>query len=284
MEVAIEALRHGVRDFVQKPWDNDRVIATVRSLADRRRSERHASTRRARELHEAREIQRRLLPRELPGIPGWELAAACEEAASVGGDTYDVIALDDDRLAICIGDVAGKGIPAALLAANLQAAVRSAVAEQRGPAGLCTHVNRALRATLPDDRFVTFFFCLLDTRAGTLRYCNAGHNPPLLLDADGNCAVLSGGGMVLGVDPDTRYEEREVSLGPGDALVLYTDGVTEARNEDGEEFGEARLAARLAADRHRGASGLRDRLLGALHAFSGDRRDDDQTLVVVCRK
>jgi phosphoserine phosphatase RsbU/P len=283
MDIAIEALRHGVRDFVQKPWDNDKVLAAVRTMADHRKAERHAATRSARELAEARDIQRRLLPATLPDLPGWAIAAACEEAASVGGDTYDVIAIDHRHLAISIGDVAGKGIPAALLAANLQAAVRSAVADGHGPAELCGHVNRTLAATLPDDRFVTFFFSLLDTHDGTLRYCNAGHNPPLLVRRDGSRATLSGGGMVLGVDPGLRYDEHKVAIGPGDVLVLYTDGVTEALDDAGDEFGEARLAGCLAAERDRGAAAVCDRLLASLRAFSGDRREDDQTLVVVCR-
>jgi sigma-B regulation protein RsbU (phosphoserine phosphatase) len=280
MEIAIEALRHGVRDFVHKPWDNDRVVHTVRSLAERRRDERRASTRQVRELEDARRIQRGLLPATLPQFPGWEIAAACEEAASVGGDTYDVIQLDGTRVAICIADVAGKGIPAALLAANLQAALRSAVGERSDPADACQQINRALCAMVPDDRFITFFLAVLDTADGSLRYCNAGHNPPLMVEADGRTSVLSGGGTVLGLDPRTRYESRCTRMAPGSVLVLYTDGITEACDERDEEFGEIRLGARVAIDRGRRAAEIRDGLLEAVHAFSS-RRADDQTVIVV---
>jgi phosphoserine phosphatase RsbU/P len=280
MEVAIEALRHGVRDFVHKPWDNDRVVHTVRSLAERRRDERRKSSRQAREFDEARRIQRGLLPPTLPQFPGWEIAAACEEAASVGGDTYDVIQLDATRVAICIADVAGKGIPAALLAANLQAAVRSTVGDDIDPADACSQINGRLCPTVPDDRFVTFFLAVLDTADGTVRYCNAGHNPPLLMDADGRASLLSGGGMVLGVAPQARYESRRLRMSPGSVLVLYTDGITEACDERDEEFGEIRLGARVAVDRARSAPEIRDSLLEAVHTFSSARADD-QTVVVV---
>jgi sigma-B regulation protein RsbU (phosphoserine phosphatase) len=282
MEIAIEALRHGVRDFVHKPWDNDRVVDTVRRLAERRRTQRKASDRQARELDDARRIQRGLLPATLPHYPGWEIAAACEEAASVGGDTYDIIPLDATRVAICIADVAGKGIPAALLAANLQAAVRSAVAEQHDPAAACTLINRALYGTVPDDRFVTFFLSVLDTADGSLRYCNAGHNPPLLVTADGQASLLSGGGTVLGVAPDSRYEPRRARMPRGSVLVLYTDGITEACDAVDEEFGEMRLGARVAIDRGCGATAIRDSLLHAVRTFSVQRADD-QTVVVVSR-
>jgi sigma-B regulation protein RsbU (phosphoserine phosphatase) len=284
MEIAIEALRHGVRDFVHKPWDNDRVIHTVRSLGERRRRERRAFTRQARELEDARRIQRGLLPAALPRFPGWDIAAVCDEAASVGGDTYDVIQLDAVRLAICIADVAGKGIPAALLAANLQAAVRSSVGEHPEPAQACQLINRSLCATVPDDRFVTFFLAVLDTSDGTLSYCNAGHNPPLLVGADGEATLLSGGGTVLGVSSNSWYESRRVEMAPGSVLVLYTDGITEACNADDEEFGEMRLGARVAVDRGLTAPEIRDNLLQAVRAFSDVRADDQTVLVVAARK
>jgi sigma-B regulation protein RsbU (phosphoserine phosphatase) len=285
MEVAIEALRHGVRDFIQKPWDNDRVVAMVRALTDARRGERHATARHTRELDQARDIQRHLLPPELPSRPGWDLAAVCEAAASVGGDTYDVIALDDRWLALCVGDVAGKGIPAALLAANLQAAVRSAVGDGRMPADVCARVNRTLCPTLPDDRFVSFFFAILDTRDGTFHYCNAGHNPPVLVHSDGRNEVLAEGGTVLGICLDSRYAERTVRMASGDTLVLYTDGITEACDATGDEFGERRLTGIIIAAAGAGDAGhVRDCVLEAVRTFSAGRHDDDQTLMVVCRR
>jgi phosphoserine phosphatase RsbU/P len=283
MEIAIEALRHGVRDFVHKPWDNDRVVQVVRRLAEQRRDERRAAARRSHELEDARRIQRGLLPATLPRIPGWDLAAACDEAASVGGDTYDVIQLDASHLAVCLADVAGKGVPAALLAANLQAAVRSIVVGPIDPAEACARINARLCGSVPDDRFITFFLAVIDTSTGRLRYCNAGHNPPLLVGADGSPSVLSGGGTVLGLTPKTLFESHRADMAPGSVLVLYTDGITEACDRRDEEFGEIRLGARVAVDRDRGASEIRDRLLDAVRAFSKERVDD-QTVVVVCAR
>lgn len=281
MEVAVEAMRHGVRDFVQKPWDNDRVVSVVRSLAEGRRAERRTAARWANELREAREIQRGLLPPALPALPGWQMAAACEEAASVGGDLFDVVPLDGTRLALAIGDVAGKGIPAALLAANLQAAVRAALAERSDPAEVCSLVNRSLCAVMPNDRFITFFFGVLETSSGLFRYCNAGHNPPLIIGDAATGARLGGGGLVLGVERETRYETSVTTLAPGDALLLYTDGITEACNDAGEEFGESRLAEIVGATREQGATAVRDAILEAVRTFAVER-SDDRTLLVLC--
>jgi sigma-B regulation protein RsbU (phosphoserine phosphatase) len=231
-------------------------------------------------LEEARRIQRGLLPAALPEIAGWAFAAGCDEAASVGGDTYDVVQLDASRVAVSIADVAGKGIPAALLASNLQAAVRSVVGAHVDPAEACTKVNERLCPTMPDDRFATFVLLVLDTAAGTVTYCNAGHNPPLLVGADGQASLLSGGGTVLGFSTESRYQSRQVAMPPGSVLVLYTDGITEACDDRDEEFGEMRLGARVAVDRGRGAAAIRDSLFDAVRAFSKTRADD-QTVVVV---
>jgi sigma-B regulation protein RsbU (phosphoserine phosphatase) len=136
---------------------------------------------------------------------------------------------------------------------------------------------------VPPDRFVTFFFGLLHTADGTLRYCNAGHNPPLLVRHDGRWTPLEAGGMVLGIDDAFLYEEMTTALAPGDRLVLYTDGVIEALNAADEEFGETRLASLIAAHRRDTAAGLVEHVLAELQAFGGDRRDDDRTVVVVRR-
>jgi len=284
LDIAVEALRNGVRDFVQKPWENDRLLACIRQHAAERRAARAEAARHARELDEARQIQRGLLPQALPAVDGWEIAAACEPAEVVGGDTFDVIRLDAHHLGLSLGDVSGKGVPAALLASNLQAAVRSAASRLPAPADLCAEVNRALCGSVASGHFVTYFYGVLDTASGQLRYCNAGHLPPLLATRNGCVTTLVTGGMVLGVAAEAGYQEGTVRLDPGDRLLVYTDGLTEARSPTGEEFGEERLR-RAIAGTPAGASGssLVDNVLARVHAFSAGRREDDQTILVICR-
>ena len=284
LDIAVEALRNGVRDFVQKPWENDRILACVRRHAADRRTARAEAARRARELDEAREIQRGLLPQALPTVDGWEVAAACEPAEVVGGDTFDVIQIDRHRLGLSLGDASGKGVPAALLASNLQAAVRSAAGRLLEPADLCAHVNRALCDSMTGGHFITFFYGVLDTTSGELRYCNAGHLPPILASADGRLARLETGGMVLGIAAEAAYREGTVALGRGDRLLIYTDGLTEARSPDGEEFAEDGLRRAL-AETSAGAGGksLVDGVLSRVRAFCGGPREDAQTLLVICR-
>jgi len=275
MEVAIEALRAGVRDFVQKPWDNDRVVGLVRALSEERRRVRHDDDRRAREMRDAAEIQLALLPRTLPSMPGWNFAAGCQPAAVVGGDTYDLLQLPGGHVGLSIADVAGKGIPAALLASSLQSAVRSAATRGLAPSALCDEVNRALCERIPTNRFVTFFYGLLDTAEGVLRYSNAGHNPPLLARADGTVAWLDIGGPVLGLDGGTTWRQGELTMGPGDRLVLYTDGIVEARDAADEEFGTGRLQAVAADAPGPAAATFLDGLFRAAQSFADTCQEDD---------
>ena len=284
MEIAIEALRAGVRDFVQKPWDNDRVLGLVRTLADERRRARHDDGRRAREMREAAEIQLALLPRTLPAVPGWSFAAACHPAAIVGGDTYDLLPLPDGRIGLSIADVAGKGIPAALLASSLQAAVRSAATRGLSPAVLCDEVNRALCERIPTNRFVTFFYGVLDPATGRLQYANAGHNPPLVMRADATAEWLDVGGPVLGIEARCVWRQGEVVLRAADRLVLYTDGITEARDGSDDEFGTERLHAVVSAAGSGLGPAALDAIVRSVRSFAGTRQDDDQTVIVVGRE
>ena len=288
LEIAVEALRHGVRDFVQKPWENERVVAAVRTQAEARREARRRAARQAREQAEAREMQRALLPHQLPAIDGWDIEARCEPAECVGGDTYDVIRLDERRWAFSLGDVSGKGIPAALLASNLQAAVRAAAAKDLGPASLCREVNRSLCASLAPWRFVTYFYGVLDTVSGEFRYSNAGHLPPLHLAADGSVTRLDAGGIVLGIAEDSEYREGVTHLAPGDRLIIYTDGLSEACTDDGEEFGEEGLAraASAAGDvvaPQLPAEAALSAVFDAVRNFGTAPFQDDRTALVVAR-
>ena len=233
------------------------------------------------ELQRAREIQEGLLPKTIPQIQGFEVAGAWEPARTVSGDYFDVIELGNNKLAICIADVVGKGVAAALLMANVQAAVRAFAAESVSPSSLCQRVNSALCNITSAGQFVTLFYGLLDGKLNTLRYSNAGHLPPILLSSSGRTYPLDDNGALLGVFPDWQYQESIVKLAAGDRLLLFTDGITEAMQPDGEEFGEQRLIA-VAKDFARSSSlELKARLLLAVKEFCKFQMADDATLIVV---
>jgi phosphoserine phosphatase RsbU/P len=281
VDLAVEAMRHGVRDFVQKPWDNATLVRLLRSETELGRERRIKADREARELSEARRIQRKLLPSVVPEMEGFEIAASWQPAARVGGDCFDAIAFGRNRLALSIADVVGKGIPAALLMSNLQAAVRAFATDAAEPQDLCQQVNRILCGHIAEGRFISFFYCVADADLGTLTYANAGHYPPLLVRSDGCVERLDIGGAVLGVFPESVYAHGQAALGHGDRLVLFTDGITEARDESGGEFGEDRLTALAIEHRACSAPALQARLVDAVAAFTGGRFQDDATLIVL---
>jgi len=306
VDLAVEAMRRGVRDFVQKPWDNGQLVSTLRQEIEAGRARRSEAAAERRELSEALRIQQRLLPQHVPQIDGYEIAVSWQPASGVGGDCFDVIRFSDSRLALTIADVVGKGIPAALLMSNLQAAVRAFASEAAEPQALCLQVNRILCGNIAEGRFISFCYCVLDAAAGVLTYTNAGHYLPMLVRVDGTVERLGTGGPVLGVLPAAEYQQADVSFGPGDRLILFTDGLTEARSArpgipvgipmgvpggididtggiaiDDDEFGEARLID--AAVRHRACSApaLQARLADEVMTFTGGHLHDDATLIVL---
>lgn len=235
-----------------------------------------------REMSIARDIQTALLPTTFPDLPGWDIFGFSIPAMQVGGDCFDVIPLDDGRMAITIGDVAGKGAPAAILMANLQSAVRALSGSGVPACRLVEQVNRLVHDSTEEGVFITFFFSVLDTRTSEVTYTNAGHNPPCILRADGRRERLDKGGLVLGIMPDTQYEEGRVLLDPGDHMVLYTDGVTEAANQNDEMFGEERLEELLVEYREVGAREMEERVYNSVKDFTaGAAQADDLTMVVV---
>jgi sigma-B regulation protein RsbU (phosphoserine phosphatase) len=281
VDIAVEAMRRGVRDFVQKPWDNAQLVSTLsREIVDGR-ARRRQTAEDHREIAEALKIQRRLLPQRIPSIAPWEIAASWQPACGVGGDCFDVLPFGDTRLALSIADVVGKGIPAALLMSNLQAAVRAFASDAVAPHELCGQVNRILCGNIAEGRFISFFYCLLDSETSTVTYTNAGHYPPMLVRADGTIDRLAAGGPVLGVIPDATYAHASVDVGPGDRLVLFTDGITEARNAADELFDEDRLQAAIVAHRACSAPALQARLNETVAAFTAGPLQDDATLIVV---
>lgn len=279
--LAVETMRRGVRDFVQKPWENAELVAKLNAQVEWSRTERERRRREQIELEDARDIERRLLPTDIPQIPGYEIAGSWQPASNVGGDYFDVLSLGEERVGLCIADVVGKGVPAALLMSNLQAAVKAAGPDNLQPSQLAARLNQAVSQHLAHGKFITFFYGLLDGPGRRLTYTDAGHNPPILMRADGSHLRLEPGGAALGLFESWNFEQGQVDLKGGDRLVLFTDGVTEALNSDGEEYGETRLLALMRENRALGALDLQARILQAVNQFSGGALQDDATLIVV---
>ena len=278
--VAVESMRGRVRDFVEKPWDNERLLATIEQKVEQGRSLRAQE----REQQEAREIQRRLLPKSNPELAGYEIATTWRPARNVGGDYFDTLDLGDGQFGLCIGDVVGKGLPAALLMSNVQAAVHVFASSRTAPAELCRSVNRILCGNMGPNRFITFFYALLDVASGDLRFCNAGQNPPLLARDRGPTVELRTGGGPLGIDASMKYAEGSARLGSGDRLLLFTDGLTEAEDEAGEQFGVERLQHLLTARRNETARSALDAIVAEVLSHGGEALGDDATAVLIARR
>jgi sigma-B regulation protein RsbU (phosphoserine phosphatase) len=232
------------------------------------------------DIRAAHEIQTHLLPREIPQVKGFEIACAWQPARSVGGDYFDVLALAPGQVAICLADVSGKGMAAALLMANLQALVRAFAPSIASPGALCSKVNEVLSGSVAPGKFVTMFYGVIDRETLTLRFENAGHCPPIVLRGD-SATMLTEGGTVLGPFPHAEYEDRRFPLQSADCLLLTTDGVTEAANQLDEEFGTDRVTASARAARGLGAHGIRTRILEDVTSFCNGNFHDDASLVVV---
>jgi serine phosphatase RsbU (regulator of sigma subunit) len=237
-----------------------------------------------RDLSQAAEIQKGVLPAQPPPVEHADLAGFNAACRTVGGDYYDFFTYPDGRVALALGDVSGKGMPASLMMMGLHARVQ-VLAEDPGDLGdFLVRLNKSTCKQCPSNRFITFFFCVLDPRTGELRFANAGHNPPVLLRASGKAEMLEGGGPVLGILPIAPYCEQRAQLAPGDLLALYSDGVTEAADPAFEEFGEGRLVQTMRAHRNEPAAAIVEVVRQAVAAFSaGAPQADDITLVVAKR-
>ena len=291
VDLAVEAMRRGVGDFVQKPWDNSRLLQTLHKQVRHARARRNVQLRLAetrktearfkRELIEARELQENLLANTTSEIAGLDVAAKWQPATTVGGDYIAAFNVDNEHAALCVADVVGKGLPAALLMSNFQAALKSLASDHLSPADVSTRLNDLLYANIPLHKFITAFYAVVNIAERTLTFTNAGHNPPLLVRQNGECVRLEAGGSVLGAFPNARFTEDEIKLDHGDRLLLFTDGLTEATDESGEQFGDERLTQLLTDHRHENADDLKATLFNAVEQFCGNTFRDDAALMVI---
>lgn len=233
------------------------------------------------EIRRAGEIQEALLPQSIPSVPPYEISPFWCPVGVVGGDYYDTFRLKSGNVALVIADVSGKGLPAAMLMSNLQGTLRALASEGLPPSVLCERVNDTFCGHRQPGQLITFFYSELDPQHNTLAYTNAGHNPPILRRADGALIRLSEGGLLLGVRAQTKYKQDEVTLEAEDCLLLFTDGITEACDANGEHFGDERLAILFKRTDSARADSVRDVLVQAITEFCAGEFLDDAALVVV---
>ena len=237
-----------------------------------------------RDLSQAADIQGSTLPANAPEIPGMDLAGFNVPCRTVGGDYYGFFTYPEGRVGLALGDVSGKGMPASLMMMALHARVQVLAEDPGDMASFMVRLNKATCANCPSNRFITFFFTVVDSTSGQMVFANAGHNPPVLVRANGDAQMIEGGGPVLGILPAAPYRESRAELGHGDMLVLYSDGVTEATNSRYEEFEEARFIEVLKENRGKSAAEIVAAVTRALAAFAaGAPQADDITLVVAKR-
>ncbi|HEX8984568.1 MAG TPA: SpoIIE family protein phosphatase [Bryobacteraceae bacterium] len=275
LDVAVEAMRRGACDFIQKPWDNDKVTAAIRKQAESER-------RRKSELEIAANVQQKLFPRNTRRLRTIDYSGGCAAAREVGGDYYDFLDIDDRHTGFVLADVSGKGVPAALLMANLQACFRSQSREALlRPAAMLEAVNRHFFESTAAERFATVFFGVYDEGARSLRYVNCGHVSPMLLHGSGRMESLEPTATMVGAFAQWNATEAEAYLAPDDVLLVYSDGVTEAGTDRGDEFGEDRLARTLREHQRDSAGALVAAVMNAVADFSQGSRSDDVTVVAI---
>lgn len=291
----VKAFSSGGVDYITKPFQVEEVLARLRTHLALRKLQRNlqeANQRMERDLHLAAQVQVSFLPRSLPQIPGWQLAVSLLPARLTSGDFYDVIRLPNGMLAILVADVVDKGVWAALYMAMSCALLRASIAEHPDhPELVCQVVNEQLIEYASANQFVTLFLGILDTQSGTMVYSNAGHNPPVLFNPSHSEPVrlLGNTGLPLGLMESFAWQPRQVQLAPGDLLILYTDGITEAESAPTESYELDRMitTARQAAIRANGtrAEVVRDAILASVQQFTqGAALADDIALMVLARE
>jgi phosphoserine phosphatase RsbU/P len=236
------------------------------------------------EMRLAYEIQVNLLPKSLPVLPGYQIAGKSIPSKDVGGDYYDFISRSDTRLTFCLGDISGKGIPAALLMANLQATLRGQTMIGKDCKDCVSFSNEILYHNTPANKFATLFYGIIDSSKNELSYCNGGHNNPFFFSKENKLTPLEKGGLIVGMMPSVPYEEETIPFNPGDLLVVYSDGITEAMNAEEEEFGEQRFIDLILQNKNELPESLIDIVINKVQEFSGcQTQADDVTLVIIKR-
>ncbi len=234
------------------------------------------------ELNIAREIQQRLLPKSLPKLEKFDIAAINVSSYQIGGDYFDCIKIDDSHYGIAIADVSGKGVPASLLMSNVQASLHSLIETDLNTPEMIKRMNNLIYKNTTSDKFVTFFYGVLDVENSTFHFCNAGHNPPYLYHHNDEYHLLEKGGLLLGMFPEMNYQIDSMKLNSGDCMFLYTDGVSEAMNDKDEEFGTERIEFILKKYKDKTAQELLDIFLSAIRGFTENvAQSDDITMVII---
>ena len=286
-----EAMNRGAFDFVTKPLDFEDLQVTIertlRHLLEWREalSSRDQLVALQNELNIASQMQQSILPTQFPRGPDFQVYASMTPARNVGGDFYDIVHLEDNRIGVAIADVSDKGVPAALYMMSSRTLLKGAAIGCESPSQVLDEVNRLLQDDSDTGMFVTLFYGIYDPATNEFTYANGGHNPPLIVHADGSSTVLAmTGGVALGVVPSIQYEQTTVALSPGDTILLYTDGITDATNEEGEFIGLERLQATFAGNPPRDSRAANDAVFEALQNFVGDAAQaDDITCLALSR-
>jgi sigma-B regulation protein RsbU (phosphoserine phosphatase) len=279
---------HLIREFSREDLNLLTVMANVAAIRiehARLNEIEEAERAMAKDMQQAALIQQRLLPERSPLTPGFDIAGRTKACRTVGGDYYDYLSFPDGRIGILVGDVAGKGMPASLLMSSLQARVQVLFEDGDDLARKIGRLNKAVSANCPDNRFITFFMSIIDPKTGELVYTNAGHNPPVVVRDTGEFETLKeAGGVILGILPMAVYKEARVMLNPGDTLVLFTDGVTEAADPSDEEYGEERLAALVGSMKDRPSEEIVEAIHNAVATYTQGAPAADDITVVVARR
>jgi phosphoserine phosphatase RsbU/P len=286
----VRCIELGAVDYLTKPFNPVLLRARLGASLEKKRLRDQVATHLARleaELDQARRLQMSMVPQSFPAPDAsfpWDIHASMDPAREIGGDLYDVFATADGRLCCFIGDVSGKGMPAALFMARTKSIIRiiTELMPAASPADVVARVNRELCLSNDSMMFVTLFLARLDPASGTLSYCNAGHNPPYRLSGTLVVAIEDAAGIVLGIEPAAAYVDGALTLAADDRLFLYTDGVTEAFNRAGEPFGEARLEAVLSGQQNSCAEMIKA-VTEAIAAFTGDAPQSDDIAMLALR-
>ncbi|MCY3736559.1 MAG: SpoIIE family protein phosphatase [Gemmatimonadaceae bacterium] len=284
------AMNRGAFDFVTKPIDFDDLEATIDKTLEHLTIMREALRSRdelvalRQELGVAAQMQESILPTDFPRDPRFELHASMTPAREVGGDFYDFFRLEDERLGIVVADVSGKGVPAALFMMVSRTLMKGTAIGEGDPAACLTEVNQLLTESNEESMFVTVFYSSFNPETGHLEYANAGHNLPYVVKPSGEVRQIDcPPGLVLGVLPEFDFPGGSLDLEPGDVLFFYTDGVNEAMDENGEEFGDERLTRVLAEAAGSSAADLSQRMVEAVHAHAGEAPQSDDITCVTLR-